>query len=224
MTFPTIPSASYIGVYNNTALNPHTAVSFPATVDANQLLIYFGGNDGTGDTCTISGPTILMNPAVNAQGNGAYAYYETAVGNEDGGTYTVTPTSLEELVAYCLAIDGWDGVTAPEISSIANGSSTAPNPPSITPSWGAEDTLFIAVTTWNLGAGTVGYPTNYDDNQNTQEVTGAINGCAFATRAINGSPENPGVFSFTSSTGWQAFTIAVRSASAGNPWYYYAQQ
>jgi hypothetical protein len=212
MTFPTVAG---IGTLVANAANPQSG-NYPATVDANQLLLYFGGNDGTADTVTdISVATILLNPATNAQGHGAYAYEATAVGDEDGGTYTINLSDSEEIVAYVLAIDGWDGVTTPEISTVSNASSSTPNAPSITPSWGAEDTLFITVCTWNLDAGGVSaFPTNYDDNQ-TENQRALVNGSAFATREINGSPENAPAWALTNSVGNQAFTIAVRPASAG---------
>jgi len=214
MTFPTVAG---IGTLVNSAANPQTG-NYPATVNANQLLLYFGGNDGTGDTITdISVATILLDPAQNKQGHGAYAYEATAVGNEDGGTYSIDLSGSEEIVAYVLTIDGWDGVTTPEITATQGASSSTPNAPSITPSWGAEDTLFITVCTWNGDAGGVStFPSNYDDNQ-TENQQATVSGSAFATREINGSPEDAGAWALTNSVGNQAFTIAVRPVAAGGP-------
>lgn len=220
MTFPTVALATeYTG--SNVA-DPHP-VPYGATVTAGQLLISFGSNDGIGDTTTITGgPTTLGTPA-NAQSHGFWACYEAVDGTEDGTTFTADVTSGEEMAAVSLLINGWDGSTAPEISTIANGSSTAPNSPSLTPSWGAADTLFITVCTWDGDAGTISvWPSSYAGNQHEPQYT-TVNGMACATRAINGSPEDPGAFTTTNSVGWQAFTIAVRPAS-GNPHYYYAQQ
>jgi len=212
MTFPTVAG---IGTLVNSAANPQTG-NYPAVVDPNQLLLYFGGNDGTGDTVTdISVATILLNPAQNKQAHGAYAYEATAVGDEDGGTYSIDLSDSEEIVAYVLAIDGWDGVTTPEITATQGASSSTPNAPSITPSWPSdEDTLYITVCTWNLDAGGVSsFPTNYDDNQ-TENQQALVNGCAFATREFAGSPEDAGPWALTNVVGNQAFTIAVRPASA----------
>lgn len=212
MTFPT---QADLGTYSSTSLNDHPA-NYPATVNADQLLLYFGGCDGTGDFPNITGVTGIteLYSATN-NSHGSAIYWLKAIGDEDGTTFNVHVSSSEELNFYCLAIDGWDGVTAPEFTGPNTATSTVPNPPSITPSWGAEDTMYIALTTWNTDAGTVTFPTNYDDNQNDSQV-GTVCGTAYASREINGSPEDPGTFTVTS-VAWAAFTIAVRPASGVTP-------
>ena len=211
MTFPT---QTDIGITTASAASNHAA-NYPTTVNADQLLLYFGGCDGTGDIPSITGVTGIteLYSAAN-NGHGQFIYYLKAVGDEGGTTFNVNiATSSEEITAYCIAIDGWDEVTAPVISTIATGTNVNPDPASLTPSWGAEDNMYIAFTTWNGdNVAATAYPTNYDDNQNDDQI-GTVMGAAYASREINGSPEDPATFTITSLP-WAAFTIAVRPATA----------
>jgi len=111
-------------------------------------------------------------------------------------------------------ITGHDSSTAP--SATGAGSSTAAttaDPPSHTPSWSSEDTLWLAFGVKNGAPDSVGtYPTNYSDNQNTDSNTAAAGvSIGFATRELNtAGAEDPGTFTFTDSVAWCAVTAAVR--------------
>ena len=207
MAFPTVAA---LGITNTTPSSTSHTCNYPATVSAGQGLIFLGGCDGSGDTPSMSGPTALFSGTHSS--HGSMVYWAEADGTEGGGTFTVSVGSSETVVVYCLAIDGWDTGTPPEISSTDTGSDAAPNPPSITPSWPAEDNLYIVFTTWNLSAVPVTFQVAYADNRNDDEASG-INGAAFATAEINGSPENPAAFGLNASQAHAAFTIAVRPTS-----------
>lgn len=91
------------------------------------------------------------------------------------------------------------------------GSGTAPDPDSVTLTWGTgPDTLVRAVSA-NDGAVTYSaFPTNYDINQ-FQDSSGGGNGAGLASagRQVNTSPEDPGTFTM-GSDGWAAATVAIR--------------
>ena len=210
----TNPAVDAIGTSSNTLADPQTC-NYPATgVDAGDLLINLGGNDGTGDSA-VSVPSTDIITATNAQNHGIYAAYETADGDEGGTTYTVDLTGTEELQAYSICISNWSG-TAPEASTLSNGSSAAPNANSITPSW-SGDTLYITVCTWNGDAGGVSaWPSGYTGNQ-TEGQVGTVNGCAFATKTGAAGAEDAGAWTLTNSVGWQAVTIAVKGTGGEAP-------
>lgn len=104
--------------------------------------------------------------------------------------------------------------SAPEFATSSAGSAD-PDPPSLTPSWGAADTLWIAsggsYSTMDLTA----YPTNYINTQLHQWR--ATNGTSTfsATRALNAATEDPGIFDKNTNLAWIAGTIAFRSPASG---------
>jgi hypothetical protein len=210
MTFPTVAD---IGIYANaTSLSDHSA-NYPATVTANQLLLYMATCDGTGDIPTITGVSgINLLYSGTELGHGSCVYYLDAVGNEDGGTFNVHVTSAEAVCAYCFAIDGWDTGTAPEIVGPTEEDVNNPNPPSITPSWGAEDNLYVVYLTGNNLQTVTTYPTGYGDNNNDDAASTVWN--AVCTQEVNGSPEDPGAFLISGVEECSTFTVAVRPVGA----------
>lgn len=148
-----------------------------------------------------------------------------------GGETTVTPVldigTADDAVCITYRITGWHGTTPPEAGIPTDGANpSSPDPPALTPSWGAADTLWIAVA----GSGVcdsnnndslfTAAPTNYGSLvvQNGDAAT-VPNNCtsvaqpsiATATRELNAASDNPGTFtvSDTASTN-SANLIAVR--------------
>ena len=227
MTFPTVASVTeFIGTGNTT----HEG-NFPATVNAGDLLIIQVAADGSGNTITLNetGWATLNSAASHSHASGYF--WKSAVGDEDGGTFTVDLGSSDEIVTHCIRITGWHGTTAPEISTVVGADDdSAPNAPNYTVTgWtgSAEDTLWFAAVTAD-GLKTVSaYPTNCADNRNeVQNVT-------FGASAYLASAEsktdafNPDAFTLSGADGTRSFTLAVRPASVTNttiiiptgPWY-----
>ena len=117
-----------------------------------------------------------------------------------------------------MRITNWFGSLAGvEVGVMAglNGSS-APNPPSLTPSWGALDTLWLAVYGGQDDNASVNtWPTNFDDNQAEQlsEKGGGFGAeVAICSREFNGTVLDPGVFAISTGESLGAQTIAIRPA------------
>jgi hypothetical protein len=220
MAFPQVRS---IGIYESTIINQnHTACNYPATVEPGDLLLFLLSNDGTNQSPTVNSTsvpgvaTLISDGHPTPYNHGHGIAWVEAVGDEDGGTFQSDITGSEEMCVACLAISGWDGVTAPQVSTDTVGNSTAPNAASLTATWGAADNLWISFISYNLNLGTLTYPTNYSSIQNELNSNGNINGLAFATREYSASDtEDVGAWSTTTANGWGAFTIVVRPASAG---------
>ena len=212
MAFPTIDS---LGIYTASGLSASHEGNFPAIVTAEQLLLIIISANPTGQVITLNetGWTTLHN--VNDKNHSAGLFYKEAVGDEDGATFTVDLSASDEIVAYCLAISGWDTATAPVFSTLAEDDNSTPNPPSLTPGFGALDALWIvAVTADGSPVPVTAYPTNYDDNQNDDESSAGRASAMFATRNLNATSDDPETFTLTSADGTQAFTIAVPSGGA----------
>lgn len=129
-------------------------------------------------------------------------------------SYVVIPTystTLDRSVGVC-----WQFRNAgtPQIGSIVSQTTSTPNPPSLTPSGGANNYLWFAFTS-HEGAHTItAFPTSYDLYQGSIVGTSPAGGnacasIAWAFRELNASVEDPGTFSYSASEDNMSTTIAI---------------
>ncbi len=148
------------------------------------------------------------------------AAYKWSDGTETG-TFTVAQaaTITGHAGMILLSIPHVHPSTAPECGTIANGTSAAANQGALAPSWGAADTLWIAVRacgeTSTAGSFTAlsTPPANYSDSAQTgisQDVVGGVEG-GTSFRQLNTASEDVGAGTCdTSNARNSALTIAVR--------------
>jgi hypothetical protein len=156
-------------------------------------------------TITTSGYNVLYNSG------GRIIAYKISPGGETSAAISLGTSSRFFSVSY--TVKGYVRSTAPEISSVATGTSTAPNPPSISPSWGtASPTIFMWFVSQNDGF--TAYPAA-PDNQfqaGSELVGGATNGVAFGGTRLPAtlSSNDPAAATSASSQAWVAHSVAVR--------------
>jgi hypothetical protein len=148
------------------------------------------------------------------------AAYKFSTGSETG-TFTVTTSGAARCAMFIMSISGAHASAPPEAGGYATGTNAAANPGSLTPSWGALETLWIAVagTGEDSTAGTFtavsAAPANYSGLGTaglSDDVVGSV-AAGVAFRQLNAASEDPGTFTNdTSNTRWGAATIAVRPA------------
>ena len=133
-----------------------------------------------------------------------------------------TPADAQEAEVVFIEIDNWFGTlagvehTSSDFDNVP--AASAFTAPAITPSWGAEDTLFIigtlcvddesSVTVW---------PTGYTTNGSSQNNSGGVNGSAMigtSYRDAAVTTETPGEATLSENEGVAEFTIAIRSLVA----------
>ena len=192
--------------------------SLPAGVAAGDLVFAFIFRDVTANDPTITWPGSWQ-PLEAYAGTHFAVYIGYLVAS--GGETTVQPTfPISErgmAIAVRIAAADWHGTTPPEISTVVDGASANPDPGSLAPSWGAEDSLWIVVAgadSFGLVAPTA-YPANYNDNQLSQHTQTSSGHGAIATRELNAASEDPGAFTLGISESWGAWTIAVRPVAGG---------
>lgn len=234
MAFPTIPTVADGRVLMTNQTDTSGTRTFPnlssLTKASGDLLLAIivgyqsGGSSGAvfsswgagftefSDQMTTSGSTMCVGMA-----------YKWSTGSETG-TFTVTQASPTGFAAMMLlAIPGAHASTPPEAGTIASGTGTQADPGSFSPSWGAEDTLWIAVVgdgetgsggTWT-GTG-INPPTNYgshvDSNASDTGTVGETEiGASF--RQLNAASEDVGTSGVdTSNARNAAVVVAVRPA------------
>lgn len=209
-TFPVV--AGTLGSSRITQSTTDT-VDLPASIASGDLVMIFHFTEGN-STRTVPSPWVEIFDSNSTGADGLTVAYLIASGGET--SVVVTKTVTERFSAIAARITGWHGTTAPEISSSATGSSTTPDPDSVTASWGSDDNLFIAMeATDNDSFTPTAWPTNYTDNQITGPNAASSSGGAIATRNLAASNDNPGTFTITASDTWIAATAVVRPAAAG---------
>lgn len=235
MAFPTVPTAAAGRVVTRFQADAVATRTFPSlsglTKNSGDLLIAIVVGYQSSLTANIFGTwgggfTEIRDTGTATQHCVGIAY-KISTGAETG-TFTVlqagTVTGHAGLIL--LSISGAHGSAAPEaLAALAVATAAAADPAALTPSWGAADTLWIAVggsgetslTGSYTGMGlAAGPPTNYSSGVSTGEsadVIGAI-AAAVAFRQLNAASEDVGTWSSADLSNARncAIVIAVRPA------------
>lgn len=202
-----------------TAVGTSFAVGLPAGIQAGETLVVLlaGGGTNALQFNTLAGWTELVDENVAF---GLHVWYRIADGSE-GATVTFTSTgsgSRGAAIAYRIS-DGHP-TQAPQISAVATGSGTAPDPAALSPTGGAKDYLWITFfaqgsteeandDTWLNNAAT-----NYSNPLQVTSGTGGVNVGAIlgaSSRTANAATEDASwpSGSVDTSAAWRAFTLAV---------------
>jgi len=207
---PTVTATAVTTGGSTASANP--SVLLPATVNVGDLLIGLIRKDNEATMTWPAGWTKIVGDASDTADDQTSCAWKIADGTEGGTSITITTGVSGKYAALSYAIGGADSI---EVSSLAIGSSTTPDPPAITPAAGSQDYLILWMGGWQ-GEQTsppAAAPTNYTNligsNSGTAGATATNCRVASARRAVTGTTENPGTLTISVSDAWTAFTIAV---------------
>lgn len=201
------------GNVTTSTVNISAAVGAPIVGD---LLIITITKDGTGAFTWPASPAFTQCTGfpVTAGGGTNSAIVDARYRISTGDETTCAITHASESTAWHtvrIAADSWSGV--PESQS-SNGNSTNPDPPSLSPSWGLERTLWIVVAGNDGDVAITAGPSGYFLQNNVRVAASTGSGSAFAVKESAVATEDPGTFTMSSEQ-WGAGTIAVRQALDG---------
>lgn len=212
MAFPTA-SAATVTTFATSVTT--MAVNMPASISSGDLLIAHVGVRNAGTWTVPSNWNLLEEKAGGGTVGETGVWYKIATGSE-GATQTWTAGTATTAAWQVRKITSWHGTTPPEHVAV-NGDAVAVNPPSLTPSWGAADTLWLALV--GSSANTMNFtaaPTNYTSlTSTTASSGGGASNAGSAIRQLNATSEDPGTFTVSQNRWWAAFTVAVRPAAGG---------
>jgi hypothetical protein len=220
MAFPTFEDITTTAPTASTVIN----MSYPTTVANDDLLIMIVGVRADTITTSLTGWT-HMGSSGGSQTDMA-VWWRKGVSGDSGGSITVnfdgTPNRNASGAIYRFSGTADPDTTPPEVTlSKLDSDSTDKDPPTETPSWGADDTTWIAaffhrtdgsVSTWptsNNGAGSA-----YTNTTTALNGTDAhLSGYAHIER--NAASENPSKFVTSKTADYSVCTIAVPPSGAG---------
>ena len=191
--------------------------NLPSSLTTDNLLLMFWWGSGTSGTWTApTGWTDITKNQFNLPRN---AMFYRKVDDTEGATATVTQGTSREMSYIVLEIGPWHGTTAPEISAVATGDSTAPDPSSLNPAgWDVEDTLWLAHILQDLDAADSGavsaVPANYT-LVGSAEIYAEQGMNCIAKRELAAASEDAGAFTTSPADSWRAYMMAIRPGSSG---------
>jgi hypothetical protein len=211
-----------------TATNIATAATSHAinvnSPSAGDLLIVFIRFAAAPGAVTFTGYTLLVSDASDASDDETHIYWRVADGAE-GVSDALSTVNSVKLAAISYRVTGAEAA-APAVSTVAVGTTAAntADPGSVAPTGAPQDTLYLALAG---GDGEIGSysatPASYLNITTANSGTGgaATSNCFMgaARRAILvSSSDDPGVFTHAAhTTGWTAFTVAIRPPQPTDP-------
>lgn len=173
-------------------LGSSAPLDYPAGMSVGEMLIAVIFTENVGSPFTWPSGWVEVSDEPNGAGDVGVAY--RIVTGTEGSSFNVTLSAVTPAVGFVARVPGADTSTAPEASSL----STTPNPPSLTASWGADKTLFLAV--YGQVSPTV-FPTPPDANRTAREV--AFNPNPFGSQlllSVIGHQVNSNTYDFATFT------------------------
>lgn len=192
----------------------HT-VNLPGNIRSGNLLIV--------GICVDSTPTVVFPAGYTSffakQNLGANVKLEVAYRQADGGEgatiSVITTASVESSeTAYRIANHEDPSTQAPEGSSGASGTSTTPDPDSLTPTGGSKKYLWLAYHGHDGNKTTSAFPTSYSNGISTEGGNASSTGIGSAELENEASSEDPGTFTISGSDEWAAGTMAIHPVGA----------
>jgi hypothetical protein len=212
MTFPVVATVNYSEESVDTTTHD---VLVPASISAGDLLLLFVSIDAPQAAPTISGWTNIL---YDNGAHGVGVWYKFAAGGETAFTYTTSGS--QQSANRTWRVTGAHASQAPEIGPGQDGFRNTWGCDILTPSWGVDDTLWVAYVGFDGGAGVSAYPTSFTDNQFTDTSTGGSaetrSGLALCSYNLNASSHDPVGGTLTASVNVIGMTLGVRP-SVGTP-------
>jgi hypothetical protein len=211
-TFPTVDNTCTS--LTSSASTSHSPC-LPSGIAVNKLIVVIFSAQGSQTITWPAGWTALCTSTAQAGNLQGETRYRIADGSE-GSSISVSTSGSTRTAHQAYLIGGWGGTS----SDVACGTPSAnngtnPNPPALTPSWGAADDLWI-VPLAARGGGTISAdPASYTNGFGSSTGTGTTDAqTRSARRNLNATSDDPGTFTMTSES-YVVSTIAVKPGTAG---------
>lgn len=209
---------------NAADVTTHT-IALPNGCATGKKLITFVGIDGTPTTTTKPTAWADIIATANDGGNNIFlSVWERQIDGSEGFTGTGDTVTFATVTAQrsrhhtFLIASGHDTTTASEGASAGSaGTSTTPDPPSLTPGGGSKAYLWLALCTKDTSDSPVSaWPSGYTNTGESSGGSFAASDVAigWATKEATASSDDPSAFTIGESEQWVAATVAVYPGTA----------
>ena len=212
MAFPTVISTT--PGTDNSGGTAGVTVTLPSC-SANDILVFVSCARGAWiNSGSFSTPSGWTNAVIAL----ARFSWKLADGTEGGTSVTFGDNGNAEYFAWHVIVVG----SATGTPELAGPNTETDTPPSLTPSWGALDTLWMTFTADTHGSGDSGkitaYPANFTHSQ-MEAATGGFNdaSCAAGFRQQNTATQSPGDWASTGGPFDKTWTVAFKPAQPVPP-------
>ena len=194
-------------------------VSMPDEVLADELLVMLFTSVDVPTITTPTGWTLLDDGNLDTNRGKGAVFAKVADGTEGGTRVDVVTSSSEMTTAQVFRITNWfEDLAGVEDAQAATTIGETPDPPSITPSWGGYNTLYIAY--YHAADGQpvwLSDPIGYKHIGNSTSIGSAPNiaSTASAVRMASSATEDPNAFTILNNQSYIAGIIAIRPAISG---------
>jgi hypothetical protein len=223
VAFPTVVETL---TQEDPALAGSVDVSIGSSFVAGDLLLIGVAQGGSSSTqfATVSGWDQIVIDDINSAGSVAW-YKRKCTGGESSPVNIVVGTGSvsRRFVTIFLRIDKdtWSGdIDEVEVGTDNEGLSDTAALLGAVASWGVEENLFLAWSAWDDStAASVGYPTDFDDNQHALENSNS-SGCRLVvcTQELESDDADPDEFTFTGDDEqWTSGCMVIRPAGEAPP-------
>jgi len=206
MAFPSLSDISDFSDLNGSTVGADTTVDIIPNVQENDLICYAVANDGGEQNPALPGYAEVLHLD-------ELTLFAKKATSSEPSSVTIALDSVESV-----AVIGWR-IPASEWSQDTNDIeamiSASNDPPNLTPSYGSEDTTWIAISGVDSGRNVDTYPSGYSNQSHFR--TGLVGGdaaVAICSRELAASSEDPGIFDWSSNTSVVSATVAIRPAAA----------
>jgi hypothetical protein len=201
------------GVNNTSSSSSHT-INLPTGRSVGDLILTsFCFDDDGNNVSSFTGFTQLFNNPFDLSDQGRHFVYYRVVTGSEGATASLTSGNGTRFVAWTGLIKGWNSSFVPQFA-FTDYQGTNPDPPSLTPTWGSQSCLWLAIAagraTNGAGVSVSAYPTDYSYYQNSQALSERMS-MGVAARQLTASSQNPGTFTMSGSSNFSVATIAIRA-------------
>lgn len=207
------------GVLSSGSSSATHSVTRPSGRQVGDVILYLFAFDNS-TSITDYGPTTEENNVYDAadpsRNIDTFILWEKLSGTvSDTWTITLGAARIAAYAAYLIR----GAYPTTTMQSVVNGeqdlAGSAPNPGSISPAWGTEETLFFAYTGHDDGTSTVDtFPSGYSDTVNYRDNTSGGIGLGIGWKQATAASEDPSAFALSASEEYVVNTVAVRLAQA----------
>lgn len=210
MAYPQIANITTGNVASNAS---SSSIIAPSSTASGDLIFLIFTKDGSAAPTSISdsGFTLLAGSADNGSASWHGIYYKKLT----GALSNFTVNHASECTSWIIfRVTGGVEKESVLVNSVARGSSTTPNPGSLSLTnymQSSSEILWISTAGWDYNRTCSAYPTNMA-NSRTTVYANTTQGCgtAMAATSDTNSSLDPGTYTISSTDTWNAYTIALK--------------